>query len=155
MKSLLEKLAIAIVMFHMTFGCSFHHGLGAEPCLSQCNSASICGNHVAPVTNDCCHDNRPDHHSPLSSLATEMIDENDSGHGPEHLACLGDGCSVTQQVRFVYTPIDFADQYPGGMDSISVASTLTVGRADSGSLVNAFLPADGVRAHLFLGVQIV
>ncbi len=155
MKSLLEKFAIAIVMFHMTFGCSFHHGLGGEPCLSQCNSAAICGNHVGEVANDCCHDGHQNLETPHSPKSTILIDGDDSNHGPEHLGCQGDGCSVTQQVRFVYSPLDFSNQYLGGIESISLASSLTTGQGDSSPFENAFLPPAGVRAHLFFGVQIV
>ena len=131
MKSLLVHIASFAVIFHMTFGCSVHHGLGsANACVSQSGMSTCCHDGQAePMDCDDHEDQGHDHCSHDQELpnsqSTVNYEGDGSNHSHSHLGCQDDGCSVTKVVKFVIEPLDFSTAYSGGAEDSVIATSST------------------------------
>ncbi len=155
MKSLLVKIASVAVMFHMTFGCSMHHGIGTNACAHQHETEC---DHGADSTG---HDEDHDHHEhqqhdhdqlPVSEPAFDVDDKNQS---PGHDGCCDDGCTATQFVQFKFQAIDFSVPYLGGVDTLALIERQSYAGVDVVPFSDCLHSETGVRAHLLYGVQIL
>lgn len=149
MKSLLVKIASVAVMFHMTFGCSMHHGLGTNACAHQHETAC---DHDSDSNHDEDHGDHEDHdHDQMPD--SEPVGE--TGHSPSHAGCSKDGCNATQFVQFKFQPLDFSVPYLGGVDTLALTESPTYSGFDVDPFPDCRHSETGVRAHLLFGVQII
>ena len=113
MKSFLVHLASIAVMVHMTFGCSWHHGLAAASACSHTDSLSSCCVTVEPDSHDesghddhdydahehADHDCDDESHDE-SSLSDSTFDRGDQDSDNNHFCCSDDGCNVIKVVKY-------------------------------------------------------
>lgn len=168
MKSFLVHLASIAVMAHMTFGCSWHHGMGAASACNHPSSLSSCcitgdaDSHDESEHEDHDHDGHEhgDHDSGEQGhdelpLSDSTFDHKDQGSNQNHFCCSDDGCNVIKVVNYKFTSLDFVTQYLGGVAD----SAIHKASAASGFAIDPFpecmASAPKVRAHLLLGVQLI
>ena len=167
MKSFLVHLASIAVMAHMTFGCSWHHGLGAASACTHTNSLSSCcvtsesDSHDESEHDDHDHDGHEhgDHDSgdqghnelPVSDSTFDHEDQN-SDHN--HFCCSDDGCNVIKVVKYQFTSFDFVTLYLGGAEDSAILNAASTGFAID-PFPDGMTSAPKVRAHLLLGVQLI
>ena len=167
MNSFLVHLASIAVMAHMTFGCSWHHGLGTASACNHTNSLSSCcvtsesDSHDESGHDDHDHDGHEhgDHksgdegHNELP-VSDSTFDHEDQGSNQHHFCCSDDGCNVIKVVKYKFNSLDFVTQYLGG-----VADSAILQAASTGFAVDPFpdclASAPKVRAHLLLAVQLI
>ena len=156
MKLVLIHLANLVVMAHMTFGCSLHHGLGSgNACEHQDSSIScmVANHHEEDGHDHDQHDHDQQDDDDHDSDSSAGLDEAEHGHS--HIGCHDDGCHVQPICEFVFNPWDF----------------LTVAFGEAKQLVNCpaigcpdFARSDGaddrisapkVRSHLLVCVQLI
>ena len=166
MKSFLLHLASIAVMAHMTFGCSWHHGLGAASACNHANSMSSCC-----ITNDADSHDESEHHDhdghehgdhdsgehgqnelPLSE---STFDYEDQGSGQNHFCCSDDGCNVIKVVKYKFNSLDFVTQYLGGIADSAILKATAASGFSIGPFPDCTTSAPKVRAHLLLGVQLI
>jgi len=165
MKSFLVHLASIAVMVHMTFGCSWHHGLAAASECSHTDSLSSCCVTVEPDSHDeSGHDDhdgheRADHDCDdksheKSSLPDSTFDHGDQDSDHNHFCCSDDGCNVIKVVKFKFTLFDSLTQYLGGAEASAILQAASTGFAID-PFPDCVFFAPNVRAHLILGVQLI
>jgi len=164
MKPFLEHLACMAVMVHMTFGCSWHHGIGsASACDNPNGLISCCGSiHsdsdeqvVCPELFEyghTCHVH-VDHDSGLSGVSgLDLFDSN--RHGNSHLCCHDDGCVFLRLVEFQFIDIDFLTPYFGFVETLAILTPSSLNPLASYSeFFEVYTPK--VRTHLLNCVQII
>jgi hypothetical protein len=158
MKSFLVHLASLAVMFHMTFGCNWHHGLGSAHACTNQTALSCCPSDTSQLVENDDHDHdydgheHGDHDSDLP--LTSNFDGDNSDRDRSHFCCQDDGCNVAKVVKFVYAPMDFSTAYLGGAENSAIAQPLV-----PGFTVDPFPDckclALKMRTHLLLGVQLI
>lgn len=161
MKLLLIQIAAFAVVFHMTFGCLVHHGIGSSgACVNQ-SGLSTCrlDGHAEPL--DIGDDKGPEwrngnHDQELShSGSTVKYETHGSSHNHGHLQCQDDSCFVTNIVKFVCAPFDFSTAYLGGAEDSAVVKL----SAHSGIVLEPFPDCSHtalkLHLHLLLGMQVL
>ena len=160
MKLILVHLASLAVMFHMAFGCHWHHGLGAADACNHQSSLSACS-HVSDIEHglgsdddhgDHDHEHHHDNHDTPLTLALD-IDGADHDHD-HHSCCRDDGCSLIKVVKFKYTPLNFVTRYLSGAEDLAILKSASASFPVDPS-PDCRLYAPSVRAHLLLGVQLI
>ncbi len=158
MKSFLVHIASLAVMVHMTFGCSWHHGLGSANACANQDTLSTCCSSVEGEHADSGHDHDGHEHGVCDAEFPELesaLGAEEPTHGHNHLCCQDDGCKLIKLVKFVYGPLDFSTTYLGGAENAAVATTMSY----PGSSVNPFPDcnclAPKMRSHLLLGKQLI
>ena len=138
MKSFLVHLASIAVMVHMTFGCSWHHGLAAASACSHTDSLSSCCVTVEPDSHDesghddhdydahehADHDCDDESHDE-SSLSDSTFDRGDQDSDNNHFCCSDDGCNVIKVVKFKLTLFDSVTQYLGGAEASAILQSFS------------------------------
>ncbi len=168
MKSLLVKFASFAVVFHMTFGCGMHHGLGNTACTHHeaigCkhdDRQDLSDLHVGHEHHDS-HDHGCEPHHDQQSPFSDFAPNHDSSHKAEladhasdHFGCSHDDCHALQFEKFQFESLDWAVPYLGDVEALAkIESSRCVG-------INAIPFPDyshtcgSVRAHLLFGVQII
>ena len=167
MQTLLIKFATLAVMFHMTFGCSWHHGLGGRhTCLSK-NVTSLSKNVTSlgqAISSSCCDHGNPcsaqkgsDREKfPESDSLIDFHDDHSGGPGHGHFLCQDDHCTYVQTGSSFDYDVLFSLRL--SLDEIVISSTETewtsIDTLAQSRLFGSRLEM-GVRAHLLLGVQIL
>lgn len=151
MNSYLVKIASVAVMFHMTFGCSMHHGIWQDACGHQ--HAKECDHEAGLRSHDDIHDHDHDHHEPRGSEPTDAFDSH--SHSSNHLGCSDDGCNVTRPNQSKFKTTDSAVPYLGGLGTLALLEGHGDSRVDIDLFPDRWHVSEGVRAHLLFGVQIL
>lgn len=159
MKLILIHFANLVVMAHMMFGCSLHHGLGSVHACNHQESAISCvavdhdGNHH---DHDHCHHEEGDHgHDSESSDSDSSVGLTKANHGHSHIGCQDDGCHVQQINDFAFNPWDFVTIAFGEGNQL-VTCRPSVYRAFSGKGdTKDRISAPKVRSHLLVCVQLI
>jgi len=145
-------------MFHMTFGCNWHHGVGTAACASQCSSMA-CNDDDKTGSNGCgasdreCREHDMDHEQGPEPAPNDSV--NGAGKSRNHSSCQDDSCDVTEFLKFVFLQLDFSTQYLGGTGSSAITGSQNNGGFGFDPFPDrSYLPT-GLRAHLVLGVQIL
>lgn len=153
MPSLLQQLASLAVIFHLTMGCSLHHGVGIAGCeRGDCSHRRQPG--VGEKVSDC-HDSGHRHQDliPDCDLGFAVaLDGAESPHERDHRCCQDDECHVIKLVTTPFLAFDFRIQYLGGAENdalVSQSSPIGIGRELDANCWRSRLP---VRAHLWFGV---
>lgn len=167
MKSFLVHLASIAVMAHMTFGCSWHHGLGAASACAHTNSLSSCcvtsesDTHDESEHDDQDHDGHEhgdhqsgDHGHDELPLSDSTFDHEDQNSDHNHSCCSDDGCHVIKVVKYKFTSFNFVTQYLGGAEDSTILQAASTGVAID-PFPDCTASAPKVRAHLLLGVQLI
>ena len=152
MKSLLVKIASVAVMFHMTFGCSMHHGLGTNACAHQ--HETTCGHESDSHDHEDQGDHEHHDHDQLPD-SEPAGDADEKSQGPSHAGCSNDGCHATQFVQFKFEPLDFSVPYLGGVDTLALIESQDCTGFSVDPFPDCKHTETGVRAHLLFGVQII
>lgn len=157
MQLLFVKIATLAVMFHMAFGCVWHHGLvGSHVCLKDAVGSSCCDHHDEVHMHDP-GNSRLAHreHAELPYDATPLAGCDDLNHQDAHFCCHDDSCTYSQVVDFDCEAITKLTEYLGGALNRAV-KTVSVSPVDTWQLPPVCQhSAPGLRAHLYLCVQIL
>ena len=165
MKSFLVHLASIAVMAHMTFGCSWHHGLGAASACTHSNSwSSCCVTSESDSHDESEHDDHDGHehghhgsgeqgHDELP-LSDSTFDHKDQNSSQNHFCCSDDSCNVIKIVKYKFNSLDFVTQYLGGAEDSAILQAASTGFATD-PFPDCTASAPKVRAHLLLGVQLI
>ena len=130
MKLILVHLASLAVMFHMAFGCHWHHGLGAADACNHQSSLSACSR-VSDIEHGLGsdddhgghdHEHHHDDHDDADTPLTLALDNDgaDHDHDQHHSCCQDDGCSLIKVVKFKYTPLNFVTRYLDGAEDLAI-----------------------------------
>lgn len=156
MNSLLIKIANLAVIFHMTLGCNWHHGLGVQACVSQCATAQ-CDHQERGDFRKCCdrnHEQSDQVNEVTPGLATAIAEPCGSG-GDNHFGCENDGCSAIKLVEFKFWPAPNSPLWLSGAESPELVSGSTGASANFNPFPDFSHTASPVRIHLILGVQLL
>lgn len=162
MKLFLVHLASLAVMFHMTFGCHWHHGLGAaDACNHQSSLSTSChvgetGHETESDEDHAVHEHHDGEHEDADTPLTLAFcnDGADHDHDHQHFCCQDDGCSVIKVVKYKFSSLELIARYLGGANDLAILKSATASFP-----IDPFpdyrLYAPNVRAHLLLGVQLI
>ena len=130
MQFLLVKIATLAVMFHMAFGCVWHHGLvGSHVCMNDAVGSACCDHH------DEVHDpGKSGHthhqHTGLPCDAAPLANCDDLNHEGAHFCCHDDSCTYSQVVDFDCEATTKLTEYLRGALNCSV-KTVSVSPVDT------------------------
>lgn len=154
MKTLLVHITNFAVMFHMTFGCGWHHGLGSEQGCTHTLVGCTDNHDGEPIDCGDQHHDAHDHDLPASP-STPAGDDEGSKHSHDHFGCSDDGCNAAKVAKFAFEPVDYSIQYLGGVESPATARSLTNPGLAFDPLPDCPYTANSVRLHLLFGVQLL
>lgn len=157
MQFLLVKIATVAVMFHMALGCVWHHGLGGPHVCMKNDVGSSCCDHSDEVHAHEPGDSQHSHHehTEFPSDTNPLATCGDLNDPDAHFCCHDDSCTYSQAIDFDYDAITKLTEYLGGVLNSSVR-TVSVSPVDSWQAPPVCQrSAPGLRAHLYLCVQIL
>lgn len=156
MQFLLVKISTLAVMFHMAFGCVWHHGhVGSHVCMKDDTNESCCDHHNESHGHDA--ENSPTGPREHAEAPCDLNTSPDCGdlHGDKHFCCHDDSCKYSQDIDFDCDEIMKLTEYLGGVLNSSVKTT-SFSPIVVWQMPTAFrLSAPGLRAHLYLCVQLL
>ena len=162
MKPILIHFANLVVMAHMMFGCSLHHGLGSVHACEHQESAFSClavdhdGNHPG---HDHSHHEEGDHeegdHDSEFPDSESSVGLNCASHGHSHIGCQDDGCHVQQLSEFAFNPWDFVTIAFGDRNHFVTCHPSVCPAFSGNDGTKDRISAPKVRSHLLVCVQLI